>query len=310
MCFSAQVWADYRRYVRQFGAGIDIQEFVRLYGQRQAGAKLKLPKGMDAAFATPQTDAEREVRAMIDVFNAAEASKLEQELFKQTKRLNDAERTLKSRTTKKALDDQRIATDKIEKAKLKLSDLRRTDVLPRDNRIFPMVYAPVMVWEGGRRVVKPMRYLLRPPGAPPAFDTDPNRNGTYNARRDNLERFWKRQFGYTHGLMVVDTFYENVEGEDGRNKVLQFIPQDGEPMLIACLWARWTGQGEPELLSFAAITDEPPAEVAAAGHDRCIINIKPEHVDAWLNPEPGNSVALQAIFDDKARPYYEHRLAA
>jgi hypothetical protein len=86
MCFSAQVWADYRRYVRQFGAGIDIQEFVRLYSQRQGGAKLKLPKGMDAAFADPQTDAERDVRALIDAFNAAEASKLEQELFKQTKR--------------------------------------------------------------------------------------------------------------------------------------------------------------------------------------------------------------------------------
>jgi putative SOS response-associated peptidase YedK len=110
--------------------------------------------------------------------------------------------------------------------------------------------------------------------------------------------------------MVVDTFYENVEGEDGRNKVLQFTPQDGEPMLIACLWSRWTGHSEPDLLSYAAITDEPPAEVAAAGHDRCIINIKPEHVDAWLNPDPKNLGALQAIFDDKQRPYYEHRLAA
>ena len=43
-----------------------------------------------------------------------------------------------------------------------------------------------------------------------------------------------------------------------------------------------------QLLSFAAITDEPEHEVAAAGHDRTIINIKPEHVDAWLNPELGS----------------------
>jgi putative SOS response-associated peptidase YedK len=63
-------------------------------------------------------------------------------------------------------------------------------------------------------------------------------------------------------------------------------------------------------LSFAPITAEPPAEVAAAGHDRCIIPIKPEHLDAWLDPDRANLAAQQAILDDRARPYYEHRLAA
>lgn len=29
MCYSAQVWADYHHYVREFGADIDIREFVR-----------------------------------------------------------------------------------------------------------------------------------------------------------------------------------------------------------------------------------------------------------------------------------------
>jgi hypothetical protein len=29
--------------------------------------------------------------------------------------------------------------------------------------------------------------------------------GTYNARRGNLEGFWKGQFGRPHGLPVVDT---------------------------------------------------------------------------------------------------------
>jgi hypothetical protein len=41
-----------------------------------------------------------------------------------------------------------------------------------------------------------------------------------------------------------------------------------------------------------------------------VINIKPEHVDAWLNPEPGNLDSLYAIFDDRRHPYYEHRMAA
>jgi putative SOS response-associated peptidase YedK len=81
-------------------------------------------------------------------------------------------------------------------------------------------------------------------------------------------------------------------------------------MLVACLWSRWTAQGEPDLLSFAAITDEPPPEVAAAGHDRCIIPIKPQNVDAWLAPQAGKLAAQYAILDDRERPYYEHRLAA
>ena len=68
--------------------------------------------------------------------------------------------------------------------------------------------------------------------------------------------------------------------------------------------------GEPDLLSFAAITDDPPPEIAAAGHDRCIIPIKAENVAAWLNPDPKYLTAQYAILDDRERPYYEHRLAA
>src|SRR5258708_9494154 len=44
----------------------------------------------------------------------------------------------------------------------------------------------------------------------------------------------------------------------------------------------------PRLRGFAAITDEPPAAVAAAGHDRCIINLKPrseEHTSELQSPD-------------------------
>jgi len=93
---------------------------------------------------------------------------------------------------------------------------------------------------------------------------------------------------------------------------VQFTPRTREPMLVACLWSHWVDPAgkEPDLLSFAAITDDPEPEVAAAGHDRTIINIKPEHVDAWLNPDPADLGALYRIFDDKRHPFYEHRLAA
>lgn len=99
--------------------------------------------------------------------------------------------------------------------------------------------------------------------------------------------------------MVVSAFYENVTrhkaehrelapGEKEANLVLEFRPNPPQDMLVACLWNHYKDNdaGEDELFSFAAVTDEPPLEIAAAGHDRCIIPIKPENVDAWLNPDP------------------------
>jgi putative SOS response-associated peptidase YedK len=319
MCYSAQILTDYKKYVRVWGADIDIREFVKLYWDRQTNARIKIPKAMDAQFANPQTDDEREIENLIHQFNAEQASKLEQEVFKQKKRLADAERGLQTKTTKKALEDQRIAADKISKSITRLNDLRRTQFLDRDARIFPGVFAPVIVLENGRRVVKPMRYQCRLAGKPVKYDVD--FPGTYNARRDNLEKFWKAQFGVSHGIMVVSAFYENVSkhsmqgrelapGEKEENVVLEFKPTPTQDMLVACLWSHWQGGGEPDLLSFAAITDEPPAEVAAAGHDRCIIPIKAEHIDAWLQPQAKNLGVLYSILDDRATPYYEHRMAA
>jgi putative SOS response-associated peptidase YedK len=319
MCYSAQIWANYRKYVYHWGADISIADFVALYWRRQIEPRIRIPKGMDAAFSAPQNADERRIKELIDAYDQAEANRLEQELFKQKKRLADAERTLKTRTTKKATEDQRIATDKIAWCRDKLADLRRTEAKPRDSRIFPGGYAPLMVMENGRRTLKPMRYQCRPAGKPVFYDR--KYPGTYNARRDNLEGFWKGLFGVSHGVLMVDAFYENVSrhalehrdlgaGEKEENVVLEFRPQSAQAMAVACLWSHWQAEGEPELWSFAAITDEPPAEIAAAGHDRCIIPIKPENIDAWLNPDPENLVALYAILDDRERPYYEHRLAA
>lgn len=319
MCYSAMVWADYRRYVKQYGADISIKDFVKL-AERRIRDRNTWPKGMVDAFAKASTPAEREVKALLDQYTAQEATKLQELIFVQRKRLADAERVLAGpKPTKKASEDKRISTNKVEQALARLADLQRVEPKERDSRIFPGHYCPVMVWEDGRRVVKPMRYQCRPAGKPAFYDT--KYPGTYNARRDNLEGFWKGQFGRTHGLMVVTSFFENVqrnraegralaEGEQPENLVLRFDPAGGQLMLVACLWSRWIGADGEELLSFAAITDEPPPEVSAAGHDRCIVPIKAEHIDAWLNPAGAALADLYAILEDRERPYYEHKLAA
>jgi len=322
MCYSAQIRHDYNKFLRAYGATIDIAEFVRLYWNRSQGAKSKIPKAMDAAFADPHSEEEREIAALIARHDREQAALLEQEVFKQRKRLADAERTLQVKTTKAATESRRIATTKVEWALGKLADLRRTSITDEDARIFPGWMAPVIVMEQGRRVVKPMRYQCRLAGKPASYDRQ--FPGCYNARRDNLEGFWRSAFGVSHGIVVLNAFFENVSrhrvegrelapGEKEENAILEFRPRPVQDMLVACLWSRWadpTGQ-EPELLSFAAITDDPPPEIAAAGHDRCIIPIKPEHMDAWLDPATAKDLSrMHAILDDRERPYYEHRLAA
>ncbi|GAB3331991.1 hypothetical protein GCM10027359_02120 [Marilutibacter aestuarii] len=309
MCYSALVKAEFTRFVREYGAIMDIETYVKTYwgdDGRPVGRRPKVPR---AAERDILDHGPPEVAELIRQWDATEVDDLTRELFNQRKRVADGERALQSKATKKAAEDVRIGTNKVKAARRRL-DAIAGKASEQDHRIYPGVYCPVLVIEDGKRQVKLMRYQCRPAGKPSVYDR--KYPGTYNARRDNLEGFWKGQFGYSHGIMVADRFYENVEGPDGANQVLEFEPRTGEPMLVACLWSHWTDPTgkEPDLLSFAAITDEPEPEVAATGHDRTIINIKPEHLDAWLQPDPGDLAALYAIFDDKRHPFYEHRLAA
>src|SRR6202011_5278867 len=99
----------------------------------------------------------------------------------------------------------------------------------------------------------PMRYGCRPAGKPALYDKQ--FPGLYNARSDNLERFWSAQFGRHHAVMVVDSFYENVPlhaqehrelrgGEKAQNVVLQFTPNPPQTVFIACLWSHCTDPNE------------------------------------------------------------------
>lgn len=309
MCYSAQVHAEFKKFVRATGSGMDLDSYIRVYwwGQDKdpGGRRPKVPRGVERDILEHGPP---ELADLIRRWDAWETEQLTREIFAQRRRVADAERALQARDTKKAREDVRIGSAKVAAAQRRLDALKGREG-EDDRRIYPGSWCPVVVAEGGRRLVRLMRYQCRPAGKPAFFDR--RFPGTYSARRDSLEGFWAGLFGRRHAVMIADRFYENVE-VDGRNRVLEFAPRTGEPMYIACLWSEWTDPAgrEPDLLSFAAITDDPEPEVAAAGHDRTIINLKPEHLDAWLDPDPRDLARLYAILDDRQHPYYEHRIAA
>ena len=308
MCYSAQIQSAYMKYLRETGAEMDIDQFAEIFGARNTDASIRIPRAVERWFDEPKTDPERKIKSLIDAYRATEVAKLEREIFAQRKRLADAERTLASKPTKAAAESKRIATNKVEGAMTRLERLKATTPHVAEARIFPLHYAPIVMQDGARRVLRLARYHCRKPGE--SASVDRQLPGLYSARRDSLDKYWREQFGATHGVMLAESFFENVD-RNGKNEVLHFVPKPAGTMLIACLVAKWLDpQGGIPLLSFAAITDEPPAEVAAAGHDRMVINLKLEHLDAWLNPKGRPLDEMQAILSDRQTPYYEHEVMA
>ncbi len=66
---------------------------------------------------------------------------------------------------------------------------------------------------------------------------------------------------------------------------------------------------ESDLLSKAAVTDEPRQEIAEVGHDRCIVPVSDANLDTWLNPAGCYFEELHTILEARERPYYENQIA-
>jgi hypothetical protein len=162
-----------------------------LFFRRLDDSSINISRGFEANFDDLATDQERRIKGAIDEHRSRVASKMEKDLFTQKTRLVNAQRSLQEKETKKALEDVRIATTKIGTLTAKLSNLRSSEPRGDDNQIFPFVYAGVIVNKDGLNLLTPMRYHCHPAGKRSFIDRQ--FPGLYNARRDNLEKFWGEQ---------------------------------------------------------------------------------------------------------------------
>ena len=186
--------------------------------------------------------------------------------------------------------------------RLSESDPKTFKNLQNNPRIYPYYFAPITVVKQNQRVILPMRYRLRPKGTE---NEVPNKYNLYNARLDSLRSrsSWRHLLGKQHGLLAFRAFFEWVEGPQQKKKVIQFSPLDrNRSLLIApVLFDIWVAADQSSgFASFAVITTEPFADVAAAGHDRSPI-ILPRHLwSKWLQTDrltPREAVDILSLGD-------------
>lgn len=321
MCFSARVKQRLKELSRRYEASIDLAAFERVFKDRNKGSKAKIPKALEDSFlSNPMSPLEESIAKEIIEWREKYIRETEKTLFEQIKRLHTATKSFTTKATKKSENEVRISTNKIENLKSKLSKYQSSVSSNDDSQIYPNIYAPLIVMENGKRMIKPFRYLLRPKGQKESFDR--KFSGCYNARRDNLNEvfWWKTVFGKNHGILIIDRFSENVKkhnfehrdlkkGESEENMIITFEPEDHQEMIVPCIYDQ-NDEGDFTLHSFALITDEPNSEVAAAGHDRTPIVMKEKYIDLWLSAKCEHLKDYDQIFTDKQPTHFQHQIAA
>ena len=197
------------------------------------------------------------------------------------------------------------------KAELGLKRKPRSKVFKdadEEGRVFPGYWTNVIVIENNKRVIKPMRYRVRPAHS---IEEIPSKYNVFNSRVDALEKrqTWQSIFMKNHGLFPFLKFYEWVERK-GKKTLVNFTPDEVDIMWAPAIFDTWkSNDGHITFDSFALLTDDPPKEVEEAGHDRCPIFIKEESIDNWLDPKDLNKKDIYQILGKQETVYFSHQIA-
>jgi len=179
--------------------------------------------------------------------------------------------------------------------------------MEEDGKTFPGSFSPVSIVHNQEILVVPMRYRVRPAGT---VDEVPGKYNVFNARRDSLtkRKTWETLIGRKHGLFVMKKFYEWVEADDHKKKLIGFYPTKEEQIYVPCLYDKWVDNDSGQhFFSFAVITDGPPQEIEDAGHDRCPIHIPKSNIKSWLDTSVIKDFAYwDQILSQKTQEYFEY----
>ena len=309
MCYSAMIEADLRKLERRFGAKIDLDNLQIAFEMRDVYKSAMIPSAIDTyIIQNAKTPTEKRLAKMAKSHYKAEIEKFSAKLKKYEQDVKDFEAKIKAGSKAKDLKaslEKRKATVEWHKEKIDYYEKIDEQGAPR---VFPNFYAPVVVKDDKQAWIRLMRYQLCPRSGK---ELNAFKYNLFNARKDRLKdsSTWKAVFGKQHGIFPFYRFYESVEGKNGEAKPIYFEPKHGDLMWAAALFEK-SKIKEGELWSFAAITDEPPPEVAAAGHDRCPVYINEKSFESWLNPSGSTKDELFSILDSVEQTYFQQHDAA
>lgn len=158
-------------------------------------------------------------------------------------------------------------------------------------RVYPNYWAPILCLENGERVIRPMRYRLRPHWAKEDL---PSKYSLNTARLDTLKtsKIWSKVFDHHHGLLVYKSFLEWVtDPETGKRALVSFKPKDFDYIWAPVIFDRSKlEKSKEDFLSFAMITHDPTPEILKAGYDRCPVFLKEEKISEWLNTDSSKKI--------------------
>lgn len=88
-----------------------------------------------------------------------------------------------------------------------------------------------------------------------------------------------------------------------------FQPHQPQPLLVPVIWNATVRDDGFHDKGFALVTDEPLPEVAAAGHDRTPIFLRPEDAMDWVQPASRSAAQWDAILEHGRHITFDHAIA-
>jgi len=132
------------------------------------------------------------------------------------------------------------------------------------------------------------------------------------ALRDVEAEFAKQSEERKRKILAVGKKYKSTPTESKdpllRKIVIEFRPDDQQEMLAPVIFSHGVQANGHKGWGFAIITDDPPLEISAAGHDRCPVILQPEALTQWLHPESSGPKDLIELLGMKQRVAFNHKL--
>lgn len=133
-------------------------------------------------------------------------------------------------------------------------------------------------------------------GLVPAWSKDgKTQAGWANSRSETIHesRMFRPLIAKRRGIVPVTGFYEFKKDAQGKSHAYLVTVEGQAVFPLAAIWQEATEKG-PGLPTFSIITMAPNALIGQL-HDRMPVVLRPDRLDAWLDPDEQDPLAMQAI---------------